>query len=310
MTLNTRNLELMLRRLAAHPRQEARDFSAALFKATKSIAPSLVRYTEATDYDLLTRRELRELTAALNARKEHNEEVFPAAGRQEGDPPATLAGDPPAAVTLAYATPDADCRILAALLHSSSQLPLSVCLARARKMDAGQQLALIKTALRHLRAFDPVLREFEYAELLFELTVSATCFAQLKRHRMATLTTQDYDPSLGVAIPPSIREIGMEKPYREVMAITESIYGKLRENAPAAAPYILTNAHRRRVALKVNARELYHIARLRADRHAQWDIRELTSAMLARARAAMPLALLLATGKDGFDDLYNQYFQD
>ena len=45
MTLNARNLELMLRRLAAHPLKEARDLSAALYKATKSIAPSLVRYT-------------------------------------------------------------------------------------------------------------------------------------------------------------------------------------------------------------------------------------------------------------------------
>ncbi len=308
MTLNSRNLELMLRRLAAHPLREARDFSTALFKATKSIAPSLVRYTDATDYDLLTRRELRELTASLAG---NGAGAGTATGKDGGNyrGAATPAGEPEA-VTLAYATPDADCRILAALLHSSSQLPMAACFTRAREMDSRQQLDLIKTALRHLRTFDPVLREFEYAELLFELTVSASCFAQLKRHRMATITAQNYDPSLGVTIPPSVREIGMEKPFREVMALTEDIYGKLRENAPAAAPYILTNAHRRRVALKVNAREFYHIARLRADRHAQWDIRELTVAMLARAREAMPLALLLATGKDGFNDLYRQHFQN
>ncbi len=58
----------------------------------------------------------------------------------------------------------------------------------------------------------------------------------------------------------------------------------------------------------MNARELYHIARLRADRHAQWDIRELTLKMLAKAREAMPLTFLLATGKDGFAELYNKIF--
>jgi thymidylate synthase ThyX len=61
--------------------------------------------------------------------------------------------------------------------------------------------------------------------------------------------------------------------------------------------------------MKVNARELYHMARLRADRHAQWDIRELTEKMLAAARSVMPLTLLLATGKDGFDDLYRQTYK-
>ena len=67
-------------------------------------------------------------------------------------------------------------------------------------------------------------------------------------------------------------------------------------SVPAAAAYILTNAHRKRVALKVNARELYHIARLRADRHAQWDIRQIAERMIALGKEAMPLTLMLATG--------------
>ncbi|HAJ27372.1 MAG TPA: thymidylate synthase (FAD), partial [Syntrophus sp. (in: bacteria)] len=172
-----------------------------------------------------------------------------------------------------------------------------------------QRQDMMRAALRHIRAYDPVLREFEHVELLFELTVSASCFAQLKRHRMATLTVQDYDPSLGVTVPPAIREIGMEGSFMDIMTRTNEIYGQMRKAAFAAAPYILTNAHRRRVAMKVNARELYHMARLRADRHAQWDIRDLTEKMLAAARQVMPLTLLLATGKDGFDALYRQTYE-
>jgi len=305
MTLNARNLELMLRRLAAHPLQEARDLSAALYKATRSIAPSLVRYTEATDYDRLTRRELRELAASLAGPESGAGQAGPEDGGGKGAaaPPAEAAD-----VELSYVTPDADGRILAALLHSSSRRSLPECLALAGRMSPAQRLAVVKTALRHLRPHDSVLREFEYAEMIFALTVSASCFAQLKRHRMATLTAQEYDPSLGVTIPPSVGEIGMEAPFREVIARTEEVYGHLRERAGEAAAYVLTNAHRRRVILKVNARELYHIARLRADRHAQWDIRELTVKMLAKAREAMPLTMLLATGKDGFADLYSKNF--
>jgi len=54
------------------------------------------------------------------------------------------------------------------------------------------------------------------------------------------------------------------------------------------------------VALRVNVRELYHISRLREDRHAQWDIRETAERMVRLGREAMPLALMLAAGKDAF----------
>jgi thymidylate synthase ThyX len=75
----------------------------------------------------------------------------------------------------------------------------------------------------------------------------------------------------------------MEHAFRDIMAETEAVYGQIRDVAPEAAPYILTNAHRKRVSLKVNARELYHMARLRADGHAQWDIRAVTVRMLELA---------------------------
>ena len=339
MTLNARNLELMLRRLAAHPLAEARDFSAALFKSTKSVAPSLVRYTEATDYDRLTRQELREIASGLKPAPPlqsalpvqppendlycHSGLDKPApAGFKPGESGQSLknmksapvfAGGPLLeelpAVTLVHATPDADLWVLAGLIHSSSDRSLQECFIMAGQMDEQQRLDMMRTALRHIRAYDPVLREFEHVDLLFELTVSASCFAQLKRHRMATLTVQDYDPALGFTMPPAIREIGMEGSFMDIINRTNEIYGQLRKAAFAAAPYILTNAHRRRVALKVNARELYHMARLRADRHAQWDIRQLTEKMLAAARSVMPLTLLLATGKDGFDALYGQTYQ-
>jgi len=60
--------------------------------------------------------------------------------------------------------------------------------------------------------------------------------------------------------------------------------------------------------MKLNARELYHIARLRADRHAQWDIRGLTEKMLALGREAMPLTLMMAGGKDRFAQIHRDVF--
>ncbi|OPY84062.1 MAG: FAD-dependent thymidylate synthase [Syntrophus sp. PtaU1.Bin208] len=177
-------------------------------------------------------------------------------------------------------------------------------------MDTAEKTDLLREAFRFLSEHDAVLREFEYADLTFELTLSASCFAQLKRHRMATFTVQDYDPDLGVTIPAVIVETGMEPTFREVISQTEAVYRQIAQRVPQAAAYILTNAHRRRAILKVNARELYHMARLRADVHAQWDIRQLVNDMLGLARKVMPLSLALATGKDGFATAYRTLFPE
>ncbi len=65
MTVNARNLELMLRRIAAIALDEAREYGRKLYAAVKDVAPSLIRYTEATAYDRLTKIELQEQAAAF-----------------------------------------------------------------------------------------------------------------------------------------------------------------------------------------------------------------------------------------------------
>jgi len=167
---------------------------------------------------------------------------------------------------------------------------------------------IIMTACRRMQSYDTPLREFELVDLHFEIVVSASCFAQLKRHRMATVVCQEYDPELGVTIPHAVREIGMDRPFLDTVRQTEDAYSRLKEAAPSAAGYILTNAHRKRITMKVNARELYHISRLREDGHAQWDIRETAARMVRLGKKVMPLTLMLATGKDTFAALYNELF--
>jgi len=294
MTVNARNVELMIRRLAASPLAEAEECSRQLYAATQGVAPSLVRYTEPTAYDRETGETLRAQAAGI-------------IGKTSTPPPAEA---PVPAVRLLDATPDADEKVVAALLHGASHLPLAGCREIAARMDRREQEALIRTALRHMKAYDAAPREFEHVGLTFELTISATCFAQLKRHRMATITVQEYDPSLGVTVPPNVAAIGEETAFREICARTEETWAKIHRATPAAAAYILTNAHRRRVAVTLSARELYHLARVRADRHAQWDIRETAAQMVAAGREVMPLTLMLAAGKDGFDALRTSVFAD
>ena len=292
MTLNARNLELMLRRCAAHPLKEAKEYSRKLHQATRDVAPSLVKYMEATEFDLMTRHSLRKKTEELIEKRCGKSVCAPAcakrsaAGRHTGRTDIENNN-----VDLIYVTPDADDKIVASLIHSSSSIPLEKCMTLVSSMEGEEKEEIIKTAFLYMKPHDSALREFENVDLLFELTVSASCFAQLKRHRMATINCQDYDPSLGVTIPPAVSAIGMEGRFRDTISRTEETYDRLKKAAPDAAAYILTNAHRKRVAMKINARELYHIARLRLDVHAQWDIRKTAGRMLMLSKEAMPLTL-------------------
>ena len=133
MTANARNIELMIRRLAASPLAEAREYSRRLYDAVKGVAPSLVRYTEPTPYDRETREAIRsqadEIVSKMTA-------FSPGGAQGEGTAPALAgAGTADDLVRLLDATPAADDKIAAALLHGASHLPLAGCLEIAAHME-------------------------------------------------------------------------------------------------------------------------------------------------------------------------------
>jgi flavin-dependent thymidylate synthase len=330
LTINARNLELLLRRFAAKRLAELRELNEKIYRLAKDVAPSIILFTEATDFDSgayedvgstareIWRKESRAEggRAARKARREEEQSEGGGPGRGLGKGEENRgraeacggdAGDGEQ-VRLVDFTPGGDEKILAALLHATSSEPYQCCLATAASLGPPARLELMKAAFRRMEFYDFPLREFEYADLTFAAAVSASCFAQLKRHRMATLTAQAYDPALGAAVPPSVEEIGAAGELRGIIDRTNETHGLLREKVGPAADYVLTNAHRRRVLLKVNLRELYHISRLREDPTAQWEIRAFARRMSELTKEVMPLASLLLGGKDRYPALYEKLF--
>lgn len=287
MTVNARNLELMIRRLASKKLAELQEFNRKIYDLAKQVAPSILLFTEASDFDAKTYDELQERVAVQDL----------------GNTGGFLD-----AVRLVEATADGDTRLVAALLHTVSSASYEECMKKAKGMRDEERMEWIKTSLQHMEFFDSVLREFEHVDLTYDLVISATCFAQLKRHRMATLTAQSYEPQLGVTVPPSVEGIGAREAFMEVMDRTNEVFRRLKKKTEKGAEYILTNAHRKRVLLKVNARELYHISRLREDATAQWDIRHVAAEMTRLAKASLPLTFLLIGGKDQYPEIYRDVF--
>ena len=287
-TVNARTLELMLRRFASHPLSEIKTLGRSIYGEICKVAPSVVLFHEANPRDLKTYPELKAMAA----------DMIEAVGSSN------TCKD----VELVEYSQDGDDLIAAALLHTSTDLDYPACKACVKGFSRNKLMEILKAAWRNMEFYDSMPREFEYANLTFNVSLSAACFGQLKRHRMTTITSQGYEPSLGVTMPASIKETGLENDFKDIISMSEEVYEQIKKIDPLAAPYVLTNSHRKRVLIRMNARELYHISRLREDAHSQWDIRNIASRMTQKAREVMPMTFAFAGGKDRFTEIREKVF--
>ncbi|MBP5405634.1 FAD-dependent thymidylate synthase [bacterium] len=304
MTVNARSLENMLRQFNSSDLAEVRELSAKLFEKVKSLAPSLIKYVEPTKHD-----------AAIKAFKASEKpfifdslQVKKEASRQTGFAleNSTAHSD---FSPVSYSK-DADTQLVAALLYTYSNQSFENCMEYARSIGFDEKKALIKQALASKESFEKVDKAFETIDYIFELTVSATNYAQLKRHRMTTQLVQDYDPSLGCTVPESVKEIGKEAFFNEIINKINDFYYDFAKVFPYSRNYILSNSHRRRVLLKINARELYHFISLRDDEHAQWDIRNTAREIAGFVKETNPLTSMLLCGKSRYGELFSKIFSE
>ncbi len=269
MTVNARELELMVRRLSCHPFAEVRMIAARLLELVMEAAPSLFLFLEPTAMDTFA----------------HS--LSP------------VQSSPSDCVVLLDC--DDDSKVGSLLIQWSIGSSLDSSIKMWSELDAQSREELFTDAFTGLGIHDSLPRMWEFFSAEFQLVLSATAYAQLKRHRMCSRLVSVYDPILGVTVPASISGAGLEDDLMTGMHEAETAAGTLGK----LYPYMLTNAHRRRVVLSMNGRELYHFSRLREDAHAQWDIREIAHIMMSSLREKAPLTFMLTGGKSEVSDLFN-----
>lgn len=274
MTINARSLEHLLKRLYAIPLNEAKNLADSLYEQVSNIAPSLIRYIEPSKYDAQKYK-----TDAFAESREQVEKC-----------------------TLLSYPAHADERIIAGLIFRSTGIDYQTAFENVKRMSTQDKEEILQRYLADITCHDSLPREFELVDFVFQVNISSSCFAQLKRHRIATIISTDYDPKFGFTIPKSIDKIGQKDAYRNVMEKSEKMYEILWEKYPEVKNYILTNAHHKVVLFKCNMRELCHFSRLRQDAHAQWDIRELAQNIIEKVKQVAPLTSVLICGKDTFPE--------
>lgn len=279
LTINARNLEHLMRRFHLSHLKEVRLIGNKLFQLVENLAPSLILFPHPSRFET-----------------QFSEQFSPSQEETQG--PESL--DDPFSLNLFEIPSQGDDTVLALLLSSQENLPLGKVLERVGRMAFCDKKREFVQLFENMEFFDAPPRHFEFISLSFEAVVSASCFAQLKRHRMASLLAGPYSPNLGHTVPQQIQDAGLSADFEQIVSAVNGFFAAHGPLLKHAAQYVLTNSHRRRVSMRFNFRDLYHFIRLRSDAHSQWEIRDLASQIEQKIRKELPLTTLMLCGKDRF----------
>jgi len=191
MTINARNLELLIRRLNACPYIEARQLAKMLYNKVYEITPSLFPYTNPSSLEFKNKGKLFESNDYDRTRLWFRKKV-----------------------QLISYPKFADYKL--AQSFESGRL----------MFNKTKTSNIILERLKGMESFDSAPREFEVIDFQFILQVSSSCFAQLKRHRMMTILPRPYQTWQPIVIPKSVQETKMIKKFREVINETNEFYDK------------------------------------------------------------------------------------
>ncbi|MGB9599243.1 MAG: FAD-dependent thymidylate synthase [Myxococcota bacterium] len=192
--------------------------------------------------------------------------------------------------------------ILTTYLFSNSIKDYKSIYNEVKSLGEERKREIFNSIFQMLSKHNQLPRFFENIILEYELIMSASCYAQFKRHRMMTQIPQPFSFNLGFEIPPLVKESGFEDKIIEHLKRSSNLYHKIFQNNPYISEYVILNGHRRRVYALLNARELYHISRLRMDHHAQWEIRRLSTRMVELAKKNIDYVFDMCCGKDMFEE--------
>lgn len=265
MTANARVIENTIRKMLSHELAEVREIGATVKEVSKAETPTLVKYADVVPYLVETSKAIGESDI---------EELERGAGEW---------------CKLVYYTKDGERRVLAAALYRFGEMAYADALTYVAALSEESRTTLAEALLGNLGKFDIPLRELEYCNYTFDLTMDQGAYAEFKRHRMMSQTPQRLTTRLGYATPLLMTEAGFGSEYEAAMESAASMYEQLYDFNPAVAQYVVPNGFNRRVLAQFNLREAFAFCQLRSAANAHFSIRRVAQKMYEEMARVHPL---------------------
>jgi len=261
--------EHLLNRLYASPLAECRDLGSAMHGELSRLIPSFVKRAKKSDWLL----DLDARTRGAAAR------ILP-----PGAP-----ASPSGAATLLDFDPDADVKVLAALLYPYGDGPLAEARARVAALPPEERARLhCELALARRNRRDKPPRALEEASYAFDLLGNFGIYRDLHRHRLLSQERQPFTTAHGWDTPPEIVEAGFEPAFRACMEAAHDLHEAVVREHPHEAPYVVPFACKVRWRVTLNLREAVHLCELRSMPQGHPDYRLLVQEMWRQIEAAHP----------------------
>jgi len=222
------------------------------------VAPTLVKYANANEYEIKTRKELAQAAAEL------------------------MAGAPVEAAPLVDLVENGalDVEMAATLLYSASHYSYNQIKERVQSLTAAQRGEIIGLGMRHRGPHDELLRCFHAGQhFKFDILMDIGGFRDMHRHRRCTQIEQGFTRHHGYDTPPDVVTAGLELRYKAAMQRVVQTCAKLEPAAPQAALYLLPMAFRKRTLFKMDFAEALYIAELRSGAAGHFSYRNVAYAM-------------------------------
>jgi thymidylate synthase ThyX len=279
MTINARSLEHALTKMLSSPLSEVRKIGETLKDECRKVVPTLLKYASPSSYLMETHAALRELGENLD--KYGGEEVGGCGSIEDKTPPNS--------VTLVEYDPEAEDKLVIALLYKFSHLSYQELQRVVKKMTRAEKERVIDEALRRLKDFDTPLRELEYISYTFDCLMDYGAYFDLKRHRMCTQTPQEPTIVHGFVLPSLFEEAGLKEDFLESIRRAEAAYEQISPTFPYEAKYLILNAHKRRMLWHMNLREVHHVVRLRSKPQGHFTYRKVAQEIYKSVTQVHPI---------------------
>jgi len=210
------------------------------------VAPTLVKYADPNQYEMETRRELKQIAKQLMG-------SLPVATA----PMVDLLDEEPLEVELA-----------ATLVYEQSHYPYRQI--RMAVEAAGERIRreIIDVGLRHRGKHDEMQRAFcAGQQFRFDILMDVGGFRDMHRHRRCVQIGQEFTTRHGYDIPPELESAGTREAYDAVMQQTAEAVEQLSRQPGAEAKenaqYAIPLGFRKRTLFKMDFAEVVYISELR-----------------------------------------------
>ncbi|HTZ88849.1 MAG TPA: FAD-dependent thymidylate synthase [Alloacidobacterium sp.] len=237
----------------------------ALLTREVKTAPTLVKYAAPNNYEIETKRELKQVVADLM--------------KDEAIAPARI-------VDLVERTESLEAEIATTLLYGACHYSYRQLRDRVATLDEARIHEIIALGTRHRGPHDELLREFSAGQTLrFDILMDIGGFRDMHRHRRCVQVLQGYTTAHGYDIPEGVAEAGLQPLYEAAMQSAHKAHAKL---GTESADYILPLGTRMRALFKMDFAEALYISELRSQPQGHFSYRRVAWEMYEAVRKQHP----------------------